>query len=64
MTSIAQSVLLMCHDQLFCFVLFFCRVHVCVAMVWTIWSVLGVYFISLVQWLISFMCFLRLPREM
>ena len=27
MTSIAQSVLLMCHDQLLCFVLFFCRVR-------------------------------------
>ena len=62
MTSIAQCVLVMCHDQLLCFVLFFCCV--CVGMVWTIWSVLGVYFISLVQWLISFLCFLRLPREM
>ena len=39
MASIVLSVLVMCHDQLFCFALFFCRV--CVGMVWTIWSVLG-----------------------
>ena len=48
MASIALSLLVMCIScfVLFCFVLLSC---VCVAMVWTIWSVLGVYFIFLVH---------------
>ena len=53
MASIALSVLVMC--QLFCFVVFFCRV--CVATVWTIWSVLGVYFIFVHHCLFHFCVF-------